>query len=500
MNLRKLFLMSVAVALFGWGDAYAGSDDVPTPQLCSTIRDCTKLIDKVKDPTQLAQALVNRCSLRLSLLLDESTEDCDRAIAIEPNLVSAFEARSRINAFLAITAFGPAKKQTAGKQAQEDLDKVVELAPHQARSYLLRGRHMMLTKRYELALRDFNEAASLSPEDPLVYLQRSSVYKSLGKDDLALKDGDKFLAIAPPRASVLTMMAEIYLARHQLQQALPLADRAVELGAANGKDENFDLNNALTKRGSIYVEMGDQERAKQDFVAAISAAPSATEAREALGALLNKHIPSDMDCSLAAVNLSQESQLNAIKICTDLLDVAESTLARDQRARLYMGTKQYDLAAADFSKLIEADPKDIGSYLFRAQAYHRADKQDLALADINKSLEEQKSVKVLDPEASRRIDLILRAQIEMALGLHAEAQQDISEVLAKAPQTPDALAIRAWLKTRQGDLAGAKNDLDLAMATNTFIYRGWFTKVQDALGRGSQAEADAAFRDAFRGI
>ncbi|QND44781.1 hypothetical protein HB780_10505 (plasmid) [Rhizobium lusitanum] len=81
-----------------------------------------------------------------------------------------------------------------------------------------------------------------------------------------------------------------------------------------------------------------------------------------------------------------------------------------------------------------------------------------------------------------------------------EAQQDISEVLAKAPQTPDALAIRAWLKTRQGDLAGAKNDLDLAMATNTFIYRGWFTKVQDALGRGSQADADAAFRDAFRGI
>ncbi len=295
-------------------------------------------------------------------------------------------------------------------------------------------------------------------------------------------------------------MAEIYLARHQLQQALALADRAVELGAADGKDRNFDLNNALTKRGSIYVEMGDEERAKQDFVAAISAAPSATEAREALGVLLNKHIPSDMDCSLAAVNLSQESQLNAIKICTDLLDVAESTLARDQRARLYMGTKQYDLAAADFSKLIEADPKDIGSYLFRAQAYHRADKQDLALADINKSLEEQKSVKVLDPEASRRIDLILRAQIEMALGLHAEAQQDISEVLAKAPQTPDALAIRAWLKTRQGDLAGAKDDLDLAMATTTFIYRGRFTKVQDALGRGSQADADAAFRDAFRDI
>jgi tetratricopeptide (TPR) repeat protein len=181
MNLRKLFLMSVAIALFGWGGAYAGSDDVPTPQLCSTIGDCSKLIDNVKDPTQLAQALVNRCSLRLSLLLDESTEDCDRAIAIEPNLVSAFEVRSRVNAFVAITAFASANKQTAAKQAQEDLDKVVELAPHKARSYLLRGRHLMLTKRYELALRDFNEAASLSPEDPVVYLQRAAFTKVLAR-------------------------------------------------------------------------------------------------------------------------------------------------------------------------------------------------------------------------------------------------------------------------------------------------------------------------------
>lgn len=61
MILRRLSLMSVAIVLLGWGDAYAGADDLPTPQLCSTMDDCTKVIDKITDSTQLAQALC-RCS------------------------------------------------------------------------------------------------------------------------------------------------------------------------------------------------------------------------------------------------------------------------------------------------------------------------------------------------------------------------------------------------------------------------------------------------------
>ncbi|MGG6896760.1 hypothetical protein [Rhizobium sp. BR 315] len=498
MLLKKRFLIFIAFALFGCGNAYAGSDALPSPQLCFTIADCSKLINTVKDPTQLAQALADRCGLQFEVPLHMSTADCDKAIAINPRLVSAYDIRSRINSLVATMTFDPANKQPAAKQEGADLDKVVELAPNQARSYLLRGRHFALAKRYDLALRDFDKAASLNPEDPLVYLFRSSAHRGLGKDDLVLKDCERFLAIAPPRADILTLMAEIHIAHHQLEQALPLADRAVELSVANSKEINFDLNNALTLRGRIYLEMADQERAKQDFVAAVAAAPSAEAARQALGALLNKHIPSDMECTLAAVNLDQESQLKAIQICTDLLDVAESILARDERARLYMATKQYDLAAADFTKLMEVDSKRNANYLFRAQAYHGAGKQDLALADINKLLEAGNNA--LDPEASRRIDLMLRAEIEMALGQHAEAQQDVSEVLAKAPQNPDALAIQAWLKTRQGDMAGAKADLDLTMSTRAFIFRGRFTKAQDALARGSQAEADAAFADAFRDI
>ena len=88
----------------------------------------------------------------------------------------------------------------------------------------------------------------------------------------------------------------------------------------------------------------------------------------------------------------------------------------------------------------------------------------------------------------------------MAAGQHVEALRDVSEILAQAPVNPYALTIRAWLKTRQGNLVEAKQDLDLAAAKNGFIFRELLAKVQNALTRGSQADAEAAFGELFQNI
>ncbi|MDK4743553.1 hypothetical protein PH547_32320 [Rhizobium sp. CNPSo 3464] len=88
----------------------------------------------------------------------------------------------------------------------------------------------------------------------------------------------------------------------------------------------------------------------------------------------------------------------------------------------------------------------------------------------------------------------------MAAGQHAEAQLDISEVLAKSPENPVALTMQAWLKTREGNLVEAKQDVELAIAKNEFFFRERLAKVQDALTRGSQADADVAFGELFQNI
>lgn len=506
MTFSKRLLISSIIALAEVANAHAGSLDLPSPQLCSTTTDCTRLIDTTDDPTKLAQTLADRCGLQFKQSsLQMSTRDCDRAIALDPLLVPAYDIRSRINHIISGTSPNPGEKQNAAAQLRADLDKVVELAPKQASSYLLRGDYLIEIKQYQLALKDLNRAAAISPNDPLVYLFRSSAYKGTGKDDLALKDCEKFLTIAPPRPDILTMMAEIHLARHELEQAMVFAGQAIELSSAEGRTDNANLSVALTQRGRIYLATGDKGKAQQDFTAAVAAYPDGTEAREALGTLLNKRIPSEFDCTFAAISVDQESELRAIEVCNDLLEVTDSRTAREQRAKLYLATRQYDLAVADFNKLLAADPNNISYYRSRAEAFHGTGRQDLALADLTKVMRPSHTTTIAYPplqqiEDSQRTDLVFRAEIEIAAGQHAEALRDVSGVLATAPENPYALTIRAWLKTRQGNLVEAKQDLDLAVAKNGFIFRELLAKVQNALTRGSQADAEAAFGELFQNI
>lgn len=248
MTLPKNILMSCIIGLAGVSYAHAGSIDLPAPQLCSTLADCAKLIEATNDTSRRAQALADRCGLQFKESpFRLSTIDCDRATRLDPLLVPAYDIRSRINDIISGTSPNPIEKQNAAAQRKTDLDKVVELAPKQARSYLLRGRYLIETKQYQLALEDLDTAAAISPDDPLVYLFRGSAYKGTGKDDLALKDCEKFLAMAPPRPDVLQMMAEIHLARHELEQALAFADRAVEVSPTD-TEFKIDLSVSLTQR------------------------------------------------------------------------------------------------------------------------------------------------------------------------------------------------------------------------------------------------------------
>lgn len=492
MLLPRCLFLGITVVLPWGGNAYAGPADPPTPQLCATVDACTKLIDTLKDPTKLANALTDRCqALFVASAMRKSTEDCDRAIAIDPGLAAAYDIRSQIRRLAFLSARDPAERQQAAKEAKADLDKLVELAPDQARPYLLRGNYFLFTEQDALALPDLDKAASLSPKEPLVYLLRSRAHKTLGNDDLALKDADTFLAIAPPRADILTMMAEIHLDRNELKQALELTDQAVAALASG--ESGWDRNRALKLRGRTYLAMGEKAKAKKDFVAALASWPMDNDVRQTLEGLLGKRIPLETDCNGWALAGSRQDALNAIETCSEVLDVFESGSAREQRALLYLGTKQYDLAAADYSKLIESDPKYLGYYNHRADVYYAAGKLDLALADLNRFLEGGPKTRIPGD-----LDLLRRAQIEIALGKDDDALRDVSDVLANPRGNPRALTLRAWIKARRGQFTEAKEDIDAALAINARLYEGQIAKVQNALVLRSREEADAAFADVFR--
>ena len=58
---------------------------------------------------------------------------------------------------------------------------------------------------------------------------------------------------------------------------------------------------------------------------------------------------------------------------------------------------------------------------------------------------------------------MLRATAYRSLGRFPEAEADIDEALAEAPDDPAALLERGILRQRSGDLAGARDDWQRAM-------------------------------------
>ena len=189
LNLKFAFMGTCALFLCTVA-AHAERGSLPAPLICATVSECTKLIDTIKDPTRLAQALTDRCrALFLANPLQETTEDCDSAIGLNPGQTSAYEIRAQIKKFAFVSARDPLKKQQLANEAKADFDKLVEIGSDQAGSHLLRGEFFVFTSQYALALPDFDKVATLDPKEPLVYLFRSRAYHELGNDDLALNDG-----------------------------------------------------------------------------------------------------------------------------------------------------------------------------------------------------------------------------------------------------------------------------------------------------------------------
>jgi tetratricopeptide (TPR) repeat protein len=189
----------------------------------------------------------------------------------------------------------------------------------------------------------------------------------------------------------------------------------------------------------------------------------------------------------------RQGDLNAIEICSEVLDISESGVALEQRAALYFSTGQYDLAAADYTKLIEADPKFLGYYGLRALVHRAAGRPDLALTDLNRLLTGDSHSK-----ASEQMNLLLRAEIETTLRKDDDALRDISNLLKPDARIPRALTLRAWIEARRDQFTEAKADIDAALAINAKLYQKQIAKVQDAVARQSREEAETAFAEMFR--
>lgn len=95
------------------------------------------------------------------------------------------------------------------------------------------------------------------------------------------------------------------------------------------------------------------------------------------------------------------------------------------RGLYYVQIKQYDLAVADYTKIIELEPEGAIPYYYRAYSYSELGKYDLALHDCNKAIS-------IEPNAEFYSE---RGYVEWKKELFSDSIDDFTKAIELEPNT-----------------------------------------------------------------
>lgn len=150
-----------------------------------------------------------------------------------------------------------------------------EIPPAQREKLLLAGRagYGMAARRNEDARAAFDVLLAQYPNDPNVHYP-FGVFMLSQDADVAMKEFKRELEISPSHFPAMVQMAFEYLKRDQYDDALPLAEKAVQLAP-----KLYAARNVL---GRVLLEVGQIERAVKELEEGVKLAPSSPEMHFAL--------------------------------------------------------------------------------------------------------------------------------------------------------------------------------------------------------------------------
>jgi len=150
-----------------------------------------------------------------------------------------------------------------------------EIPPAQREKILVAGRagYSMAARRMEDARAAFDMLLAQYPNDPNVHYP-FGVYMLSQDADLAMSEFKRELEISPNHFPAMVQMAFEYLKRDQFNDALPLAEKAVQLAP-----KLYAARNVL---GRVLLELGQIDRAVKELEEGVKLAPSSPEMHFAL--------------------------------------------------------------------------------------------------------------------------------------------------------------------------------------------------------------------------
>ena len=276
------------------------------------------------------------------------------------------------------------------------------------------------------AIEDFNKSIQLAPENATVYNNRGNALMDLGHPDEAVKDFDRAIALSANYGAAYNNRGNARVALNQYDPAFQDFRKAVELMPQSAVPFNG--------RGTAHSQLKRYHAAVRDLSRAITINPKYVAAYQHRAA------------AYLALGMYREAAADATQALTlQPPDVPNPDLLL-LRARANAGDKKFNAALDDLNKAIEAKPDLVDAYIERGIVFTQARRFDDAIGDLTRAIE-------LDPQNAKayamRASVKFQAAPSAASNAEANSQanvdalNDVNQALQIAAIDPVALRVRA---------------------------------------------------------
>jgi tetratricopeptide (TPR) repeat protein len=262
--------------------------------------------------------------------VEDAVADYDASIRLDPNVPTTHRLRAALLSQLGRHA-----------QAIPDLDAAIRLDPKDASAYKDRGGVYNRLGDPARALDDLDTAVRLDPKSSRAYQNRAAAYNGLGRFDRALADCNEAVRLDPQNPGALNNRGVALTGLGRFGRAIDDLTESIRLDPGQVA--------AYVNRGLANTRYGLPDEAVADFEAALRRAPNLAAAEA--GMAQARSLLSSLDRSgregLALRQTPPES-------------AAYTDLGNSRRS-----SGDWSGAIAEYSRAIEADPKNAEALAFR---------------------------------------------------------------------------------------------------------------------------------------
>jgi tetratricopeptide (TPR) repeat protein len=281
------------------------------------------------------------------------------------------------------------------REALQDIERAIELAPGSADLYIRRAKVRFQTGNVQGARADFDKAVELEPKSGEVRYERGQFLSNNKQWKESMADLEEALRLEYRTGEVFAARAYIHKMTGNQAAALENYNLAVSMEPKNDRH--------LISRGFQFFEMKNYDAALNDFSAALQIDPKNALAYLGKSQIYRKlHRSDDMLQALDQVIANDSSNNTVLQETassepgrprhsgtngpTQVLTGSLSWMAHIQKGNEYYRVKKHAEAVKEFDVVLATSPNDVSGRLFRALSLTALGKYDAALKDYDEAI------------------------------------------------------------------------------------------------------------------